>query len=507
MNLYSLILLSSLSWSQSQNVSDLEFFDRCFFLMTKSIPAANDPSLVKLKSKKISAPNACLEVLDRGRLGTNNLLANTNDKVSRAVLKTFNDFHGSWFQSRTHQGGGALATASALVRDIEEPWLRITRTLFVNNVPYKSIVQGTAAYKGQRVRTNRTAGNEFKSQAIFGYGTFTVGYQTKDHLSISYAGTTGAAVGDRLHALKVPDSRIVRLGDLIGIVPNTALNIPTSRFPNADTPRLPGELLGPLENNINMMRNFGGGILGSQVYIFNNANLNNGTRANMDIQINRRIAARAYEDLMCHELPMLNAEDVPASDIDPTSPQTFRRSASCMTCHSQIDPFADSYRNLVTTISSAGANANNTIGTPVEIVRALPLVGTLNIWALQPPRGKLYYREHQASKPTLKNVSSIEGLGAGIAESLDFYRCASKRYYRYFTGVDVTLGVISPPTPGGTNYERAKAKYDLDLKHQQFVMNAAKNLKNHQSLRTLISEILNTPTFKSRDFLSTKESR
>lgn len=491
----------------AQNVSDLEYFDRCYFLMTKSIPAANDPSLLKLKNKTITAPNACLEVLDRGRLGSNNLLAKPNDPSSRAVLKTFNDFHGSWFQTRVNQSGGLFSIVSSLVRDAEEPQLRITKALFGNNLQYRSVVQGATSLKGERVRTNLSAGNNFKAQALLGYGTITTGYNTMDYLAITHTGTTGSAVEDRLKVLRIPENRLIETGDLIGISPNSPLLIPTILFPNPSNARLPSEIVRPLETDIDVMKNFGGGILGSQAFFLNNANLSFNTKAQTDVLINRRIAARAYEDLMCHELPTLNTNDVPAGDIDPLSPQTFRRSASCMACHSQIDPFANSYRNLISSISSGIPSVNNRLGVPVEMVRALPVVGTLNIWSLQAPTGKIYYREFQATQPTLKNVGSLEELGAGIASSMDFYRCAAKRYYKYFTGVDVTLHKLTPPVAGGAGYDRAKAKYDLDLKHQNIVMTAASSFKTHQSLRTLISDIINTPTFKSRDFLSTKESR
>lgn len=505
MGLLSFLTVSAVALAQ--NISDLEYFDRCFFLMTKSVPAANDPSLAKLKNKTITAPNACLEVLDRARLGSNNLIANPNDKVSKAVLRTFNDFHGSWFQSHLNPGGGALSTASALVRDVEEPALRITRALFGNDVAYKSILQGSTSYKGERIRTNRTAGNDFKSAVFFSYGTLTIGYNTMDYLAVSNTGTTGSAASDRLKALKIPSNRIIELGELVGISPNSPLIVPSAQFPNPADSKLPREIIDQLETNIDLIKNFGGGILGSQSFIFNNSNLTFNVKAETDVLVNRRISSRAFEDLMCHELPTLSPTDVPPEDIDSNSPQTFRRSASCMACHSQIDPFGYTYRNLVATVTSAGPSANNRVGTPLEVVRALPVVGTLNVWALQPPTGRLYYREFQANSPTRKNVANLEQMGAAMAASYDLYRCAAKRYYKYFTGVDVTLHKIEPPTPGGANYAKAKAKYDLDLSHQSFVMSAANEFRKHQSLRRLISDILNTPTFRSRDFLSTKETR
>jgi hypothetical protein len=120
------------------------------------------------------------------------------------------------------------------------------------------------------------------------------------------------------------------------------------------------------------------------------------------------------------------------------------------------------------------------------------------------PTGTLRYRGFRSTAVTRANFSSLEQLGAGLAASRDLYECAAKRYYKFFTGIDVRLDTLTAPAASAP--ETTRLKHAVDAQHQAMVIKIAARLKSGQSLRTLVSDIVSSPVFKSRNFQSIKET-
>jgi hypothetical protein len=113
-------------------------------------------------------------------------------------------------------------------------------------------------------------------------------------------------------------------------------------------------------------------------------------------------------------------------------------------------------------------------------------------FANRPAAGVLYYRDYLGN---LKNVdvAGVSSLGGAIAQTDDLYICASKRYYKYFLGIDVDTGdIFDPAEPVNLTA--------TDLKHRQNVINLGLQLKSHGSLRTLVQEILNLNEYKESGY-------
>jgi hypothetical protein len=87
----------------------------------------------------------------------------------------------------------------------------------------------------------------------------------------------------------------------------------------------------------------------------------------------------------------------------------------------------------------------------------------------------------------MKEVEGLQQLGESMATTNDLYVCAAKRYYRFLTGIDVNLAdlgnINTPAISLGEKFQRERViKMGLDL-------------KSHQSLRSLIKNIIKTEAF------------
>jgi hypothetical protein len=195
------------------------------------------------------------------------------------------------------------------------------------------------------------------------------------------------------------------------------------------------------------------------------------------------------EILMCHTLPNLLPGDV-SGEVDTTSEYPFRKSASCMQCHSAIDPMAGTVRNLMiyTTANDTFSNTELKLGHPAYGVGKIATNLSKTDYVFTPTTGRLFYRDFQ-NKLVSENVSSLAALGTKVSSSFDFYACAAKRYYYFLTGIDVALNNV----PGES---------ELSAYHRKEVFTLATRLKSHQNLMTLIEDILKSDTFQTRNYKS-----
>ena len=90
-------------------------------------------------------------------------------------------------------------------------------------------------------------------------------------------------------------------------------------------------------------------------------------------------------------------------------------------------------------------------------------------------------------------VADVSDLGQKLAAQDDYYLCLTKRYYRYFLGIDVNIGDIVDP-------DRKTALSGPDLAHRNMVIKLGKTLKQSQSIPQLIRSILSLENYKKSDF-------
>jgi hypothetical protein len=287
----------------------------------------------------------------------------------------------------------------------------------------------------------------------------------------------------------------VQVGDLVGIRNSTPVyldsffGVVSQRLIDASSPELKAALE-KSRTHVNLNEHFGGGILGSQTFFRNNANMVRGKFANGYEDINRRIASKIFEDLLCHEMPTLTLADI-KSEVNPKSPYTFQQGSTCMQCHSSMDNLAFGYRNLYMNQTASGTAALK-IGLGNVPVLKIPVVPGDAFFAAQQSNGKLHYREliepkSYSRKLVNLNFSSLQDMGEELADQNDFYRCAAKRYYRFFTGINVSLA--------------QKASTRLERDNQNYVLDLAAKLKSTQSVDAIFHDIFASKAFQSRSYV------
>ncbi|MGE0527139.1 MAG: hypothetical protein AB7G93_09715 [Bdellovibrionales bacterium] len=484
-------------------LSEPEIYKRCYVRLVRMPPDPDDALLKQVESGTKAGAAACLSLLDRAQLvpasGGRLMLSNTNDKIAIRILKTLNDLHRTWFQNKVSQQQFSIATG--LLRDYEEPALYFTRAALGKGELYSGVVSGEKALRGLRKRTLTPNLEPFKAQAFF----TPFRDRPQGRVVIAYY---SALQANKATPVEVPDSKLVTVGDLVGIGPGTNLTVPTnyrmgrtgtyngvplstckiSATASPDSGCLDyRDALADVRDNIPVHPHFGGGILGSPTFISNNTNLILLNLPDGEGTIHRRIGARIFEDLMCMQLPVINSTDVPNSEVITSSPHPFRHSKACMSCHLSMDGAAFTYRNIQLFESANRAAVNNLVGEAVEEWIRLPVKAGSSVHALQGPKGRFVYRQKLSpGQKTDVQVNGLEDLGAKVAATREFYLCAAKRYYRFLTGVDVNLETAETDTVGA--------------RHQKVVVDLANKMKTDKSVRTLFKRIFESDEFKTRNY-------
>lgn len=472
-------------------LSEVALFVRCYQHLTNKYPAPTDARRMAVAAGTKTAVAACMEVLDTAQLQATGYInghtgpvaglatqANPPNAEGLTVLRTLNDFHRSWFpldnfiDAATEPEG--VMPRSREIHDEAEAALHLTRALLGTGVDFGSIVTGTSPLEALR-----------SDGAAASSGGF---------LTAPSAGSSS-----------VQNFVIERTfwGVLQGMRPMNATRLGRTGY----------GMNFPVGVKINESE--GGGILGLKSYLL--ATLGQFKTENFAIRpmdggliSPRRWSKAIYHDLLCRELPVIRLGDASAAPFVVNAPNAqtppFRRGATCMQCHASMDQMAGTARAL----SYVGIpNWRGDFEPSVHVGRYAPTSpvptreseplgmfnGSANNWEGRAPWGRLYYRSYDG---TLVNqeVNGIPALGAAIAQQKDLYVCAASRYFQFFTGVQVDLRDEGDPSqPALSAGERA---------YRQIVVNLGTRLQQSRSLRTLVQEILNSPTYRATSLRETQ---
>ncbi len=407
---------------------------------------------------RISPTAACLQVLDEAKLGSDGRLA-AYTAEGQLVLKTFNDFHRTWFPNDNlfgalPMGEGALAN-TRLIHDEEEGALHVTRALFRDGVAYSEVVTGDSGMEALR-----TGGAAFST-------------------------TTTIPAGLEL----------VQIGDLLGVRKLSLNSNKMGKTIYSDQSfKLPSGIVA-INQPLKVNESAGGGILGSKSYMLLNFGRSDELPMNGGLRMPRRWARAIISNLMCRDVPVIRSSDAlpfVAKNVLASTPP-FRKVSSCMQCHATMDPMGAVARNYsyafaprfngCDPVKSAGYMANWPVSLPMET----GVVDDDPDFYKRPPSGKLFLRSYDGTLVD-QSVNDISGLGQAIAGTNDFYVCAASKYFQYFTGIKVNLQDVGDPAN--------PALTPADLAYRNQVISLGQNLKKSQSLRSLISEIIDSGIYK-----------
>jgi hypothetical protein len=422
---------------EAGDLNAVELYRRCFAQLTQNQFPVNDSVYLQVKANKKNPITACLELVDKAKLvkvKDGYRLSNPKDFLAVTVLNTMYQLHQTFFMNKTLD---FLGSQSGFF-DEAEPALFYTLALFGPSTKVSSILTLDSNLVADRTENNPKLSSD--------------GYFLSDLSQPSTANLIWASKGN-----------------LIGVVNNKKITLVT----NED-----------IKRKVDLFTSRGGGIIGTPTYLMESVQENFIFKAD-SFKIPRKWAKAVFSDFLCRYLPVVNYEDAKTYVVNDSAAHAFRRSESCTLCHASMDRMAAVNRNFKydqyfltsstypTTITKGGTD--------------WPAVVTEN-YSSQPTNGVLYFRNYKGNLVN-QTVTSIKDLGAKITNQDDFFICAAKRYYQYFTGVDVD--VFNPQD------SRFRNKGTDMQKHQQNVVKLGLDLKKHQSLKTLIKDILNLPVYKS----------
>jgi hypothetical protein len=440
------VLLSQVAYAYRLN--DVQLFHRCYAQITQRFLPADHPQLQQVMRGVSSPVDACLLILKKAQLTGRSQFyrMSVDDGESRAVLNNFYELHASWLRVRNWDVRGQ-AWVNEAMSDLFEPTshaLFFTKALFDPQESFSSVVLSDDFYVPLREVYDPT------------------------HASITRA-------PKEYYAEAGGNFRFASKGAIVGIE------------------NLKGETFRTSRGDFLWGRSFGGGMVGTHIYITMNAQPRSLRDLPLDgIRVNRLWAQSLYNDLFCRNLPAVRMEDAtPFEAVD--SEATFRLSAGCVRCHASMDRTAGLIRNIeFQNIGSLYPPALlGVFALPKPITQPPESAWTLKAdedYSSRPPTGAFYMRDYKGDLISYQ-ASDLRDLGRYLSTLDDLYICAASRYYKFFTGIDVDVG-----DPQRLNMTARQAK------HREFVVKLGLELKASQDSMKLIESILQSPLYRLADF-------
>lgn len=453
-------------------LSESAIYFRCHSQFVRTRPAASDELLLLVKAGKLTASEACLQLLGESNLDQTGKPKKTLQPDDRAlkVLRTFQAFHMTWFPNKEFVRQETEVLTSNLY-DVNEMGYHLTFNLFGEGAKYSEVVTRPTSFRGLRYHT-KPATNLIEPQSN---GKF-------DPLSDS---NWLLFQDDALSKLWTP--QMIETGKLVGLAPLGA---------NENLVRLSSSnkrMMKVQTREFSATSSQGAGVLGTAPYLLLNAHQNL-KGSDGGLSMHRGWSKAVFSDLLCRSLPVLRKEDATLY-VQKESLISFRKAESCMQCHSTLDPMASAVRNVAAMklkglkgeVFSPRTIAFFDVTEPAET----ELKDSDENFHLRPAQGLLYFRNYRGELVDQK-ISGISELGAALAKTDDLYLCAAKRYFEFMTGVDVEIGDFS--TEAFVN-----ASPD-SLAYRNFVVSLGLNLKKNQSLKKMIQEIIESPFYRQSDY-------
>lgn len=456
---HSLILLLSLTFLSASgfaaDLSNKALFFRCYKAIAQSFPASNHPLVQQVENNQIDPIDACIQVLNKAMLTANNnrRIANTGDLEARSVLRTFHNLHYSWFTNKLLPSaqGDFLSVADQV--DVSGPALYYTKALFAPNYQFKDIFTGDQNHESDRLNGRPDRGPNSNTTRA------------------DYAPTNPAFVWQEV-------------GPIVGYQTYGARNYDATRGTDTRT--------------MELGTNWGGGVLGSFSYVLMNVIEPRNFRANGAVGVPRKWAQSVLLDFMCRELPVIRYDDSLEFLSNDSNSATFRQEGACVRCHATMDRMAGTIRNVrpedVASDSPRGQRVFSFVkkwATDRTGNETWSLTGDGSFYR-KPLNGHFLYRTFDGRKID-RALTSVANLGQVIGDLDDPYVCAAKRYYEYFTGIEVNVDDIADP-----QYGRQLSSEEIAVRND--VIQLGKSFKQHQNMKRLVEEILKKPEFKDSGY-------
>jgi hypothetical protein len=486
-------------------LSEKDVLQRCYTQVTGMRLGASSALWNQLNQER--ATSICLKMIEGIQLDANGILTTQDNRLSRAILKQFIDFHRTWFdQQWAHLGSFPDEHWGGVdVYDPQEPALFLTRNLFVRD-HYSKLLSGSRT--AIAVRDGSTlipslapeAGGFLRLSRI---ATHSHEGPTLNSNSITY---TTESLYDETTALHL-ETPLVQMGEPVGINLTNYQNGPllpvvwtdiyskNASF-QSDGISLPQAFLS----------NRGGGALGSVPYLILNFGHGFDYLSDGAAKLPRRYILSVFKNFLCRQGPFVRTSDVAPWKSNLAAAPAFRKSDACLRCHTTLDQSALALRNF-----RLAGTANTKLNSFLDY-RTPPILATYNVDpAFQPlefwpavgdpnfhrtkPDGRLYFRSITGELINVP-VDSLETLGQRLSETPDYFACAAKRYFEFFTHNKIEL--FDPYDPSNDTLNESISPLDREMK--SFVLALGQELQSTGSLNNLIKRIIESDYYRQGNF-------
>jgi hypothetical protein len=444
------------------------------------------------------------------------------------VLNTFYDFHRTWFSSNnmdTIAGYNASEQNGTMdLYDATEPALAITYSVFGSGQKYSDTLTRSVGVRAirsedQAVKTRigwvaSHAGRMISNSKLYEVSPFVFRDPT----------TANTALGRNINkhvAVYTTAIPTIMPGDLVGIQPTSV----SFTVPDISLIPLNGNATDKGVNNpgvnysYDFFKTFGGGVLGTPIYLLLNLGHPFNMRFNGQLKVPRRWSQQNMQTFLCASLPALRESDV-LSFVDTTSSAPFRNSSSCVMCHATLDPMAYTARNIVTGVGDTYRPTQDgdvtldpngvRINPPAAYSRDSAIVTSFKAtlpsvsgWPTEPvpnfhmqtPTGRLRFRS-MTGVLVDQAVTGISGLGTAMTQTDDYYTCAAKRYFEFMTGISVPLYDRTDPRNDALNRSLSQEA----VQDRLFVEKLGKDLRSSGSVIDVIEEIMSSDYYNKENF-------
>lgn len=449
-----------------KRISNKALFSRCYTKITEEFPSITSTYLTALKNGA-DPISECLKIFDKAMFtaSAGTMLADTNSAEARKVVSTMHNLHYSWFRNKFYKEvRDSFVGNMGIFMDTSSPALFYTKSLFDSNFKFSDMFKGELTLRAERTTSDPEI-SAIKSSAK----------KSTDIIS--------------------SDTKYADTGKLIGISILSA-NTTLSYNYNRDRDGVSGsQVTGTRIYN----SSWGGGVLGSQVYMLQNSSANSLTqfKPNGAITVNRQWGISVVKDFLCRDLPLTRELDSKDFAV-PDSSVAFRQAVGCVKCHTTMDRMAALTRNIQ--YVSVGHWFHSASLAPLKKrVASKPGADIFpsendSDYYLRPATGHLFLRSHNGNLTDVP-LTDVEDLGSKLIALDGPYVCAAKRYYHYLTGINADIGDIGDPA-----HPRFKRMSKQELKYRNIVIKLGKKLKTHQNPRQLIEEILRSREFSELDY-------
>ena len=450
----------------SAEASDLELYAKCYAQLVRSPLPLNDSNIEAIKNKSLSPKKACLNLLSLADLTENKEVTNL---VGQKVLRTFQSFHNNWFPyfdfNQTTQDH-----PNTNVFDKNESAYHLSYALFNDQIKYSEIF--TSNYRLQAMRQGASK-NKFTNDKDIGGTRYAFDDPNRKWI---VGGTNENDYEYQKEYTYRPE--LTPFGKLTGLLRVDQEVDSFSRIKK-----------GKKTAKVWLKKPLFKGAMGSASYFILNAGHDNKT-TDGGLRLHRRWSTSFLSDFLCRDNPYLRDTDAKSS-VKKNSKIAFRTEKTCMNCHLTIDSLAAVTRAIE--VFNAGEHWD-----PYFTFRAAEVHKSTHSkksglpdadldFFKRPPEGALIFRS-TSGKLINKKISHPDQLGLIISKLDAPYQCAAKRYFHFFTGVEVPL----------YDFENFKVNTDSTskLKYRKFVLKLGSELKQHQSLKKMVASIIDSPFYK-----------